>query len=60
MLFFIIHIIWLSLKPNNNRRFFAGVSNFHSTAHGATVVRSIPHGGPIALFLVPASAPQLV
>ena len=24
------------------------------------VIRSIPHGGPTVLFLIPASAPQLV
>ena len=27
---------------------------------GISVVGSIPHGGPIELFLIPASAPQLV
>ena len=26
-------------------------------AHGAVVVGSIPHGGPIELFLISASAP---
>ena len=30
------------------------------SVHGTMVVRSIPHGGPIELFLIPASAPQLV
>ena len=29
-------------------------------AYGAVVVGSIPHGGPIEVFLIPASAPQLV
>ena len=29
-------------------------------AHGAVDVGSIPHGGPIEVFLVPASAPRLL
>ena len=41
------HIYWL--------KHFGFV--FYGRAHGMMVVWSIPHGGPIQLFLVPASAP---
>ena len=34
--------------------------NHRVSTHSQLVIRSVPHGEPIELFLIPASAPQLV